>query len=93
MVQEVAVIFLFLFLTNLGFLQTAPAPVFADNETCIAWNEESVGGSARAKHVDLRMHFVHDARAAGHLQLLKIESRFNGADILTKASTSPESES
>ena len=36
------------------------------------------------------MHFVHEARAAGHLQLVKIESRLNGADILTKASTSPD---
>ena len=56
-------------------------------------NLEMVGGSDRANHVDLRMHFVHEARAAGHFQLLKIESRFNGADIidiLTKASTSPD---
>jgi hypothetical protein len=52
MVQEV--IFLRKFLTNLGFPQTAPTPVFADNETCIAWSEGSVGGSDRAKHVDLR---------------------------------------
>ena len=87
MVQEV--IFLRKFLGNLGFPQTAPTPVFADNETCIAWSEGSVGGSERAKHVDLRMHFVHEARAAGHLQLHKIDSQLNGADILTKASTSP----
>ena len=88
MVQEV--IFLRKFLHNLGFPQTAPTPVFADNETCIAWSEGSVGGSERAKHVDLRMHFVHEARAAGHLHLHKIESRLNAADILTKASTSPD---
>ncbi len=84
MVQEV--IFLRKFLTNLGLPQTVPSPVFADNETCIAWSEGSVGGSDRAKHV----HFVHQAQAAGHLQLLKIESRLNGSDILTKASTSPD---
>jgi hypothetical protein len=88
MVQEV--IFLRKFLTNLGFPQSAPTPVFADNETCIAWSEGSVGGSDRAKHVDLRMHFVHEARQAGHLQLHKIDSKLNGADILTKASTSPD---
>ena len=88
MVQEV--IFLRKFLHNLGFPQTAPTPVFADNETCIAWSEGSVGGSERAKHVDLRMHFVHEARAAGHLHLHKIDSRLNAADILTKASTSPD---
>ncbi len=36
MVQEV--IYLRKFLGNLGFPQTAPTPVFADNETCIAWS-------------------------------------------------------
>jgi hypothetical protein len=66
MVQEVN--FLRNFLGNLGFPQTAPTPVFADNETCIIWSEGPVGGSERAKHVDLHMHFVHDARAASHLQ-------------------------
>ena len=45
--------------------------MFADSETCIAWSEGSVGCSDRAKHVDLFMHFVHEARAAGHLQRLK----------------------
>jgi hypothetical protein len=87
MVQEV--IFLRKFSYNLGFPQTALTPVFADNETCIAWSEGSVGGSERAKHVDLRMHFVHEARAAGHLHLHKIDSRLNAADILTKAARPP----
>ncbi len=45
MVQEV--IYLRKFLSNLGFPQTAPTPVFADNETCIAWSEGSVGGALR----------------------------------------------
>ena len=62
-----AMIFLHKFLSNLRFPQTALTPVFADNETCIAWSEGSVGGSELAKHVDLRMHFVHEAHAAGHL--------------------------
>jgi hypothetical protein len=85
LVQEV--IYLRKFMGNLGFPQTAPTPVFADNETCIAWSEGSVGGSERAKHVDPRVHFVHEARAAGHLQLHKVDSKLNAADILTKAST------
>ncbi len=55
MVQEV--IFLRKFLENLGFPQTAPTQVFADNETCIAWSEGSVGSSERAKRVNLHMHF------------------------------------
>jgi hypothetical protein len=75
------------FLGNLGFPQTSPTPVFADNVTCIAWSEGSVGGSERAKHVDLRVHFVHKARTAGYLQLHKVDSKLNAADIDTKAST------
>jgi len=85
MVQEV--IYLRKFLANLGYPQTEPTPVFADNETCIAWSEGSVGGSERAKHIDLRVHFVHEARTAGHLELRKLDSKVNAADILTKAST------
>ncbi len=30
------------------------------------------------------MHFVHEASAAGHLHLHKIDSRLNAADILTR---------
>ncbi len=75
------------FVTNLGVTQTAPTPVFDDNETCIAWSEGSSGGNDRDKHLDLRMHFVHEARAADHIQLHKMDSWHNVADILTKAST------
>ena len=82
MVQEV--IFLRKFLDNLGFKQNGPTPIFADNETCIHWSEGSVGGSDLAKHIDLRKHFVHDARQQGILQLQKVDSAFNGADLLTK---------
>jgi hypothetical protein len=71
-------------------LQTAPTPVFADNETWITWSEGSIGGCVRAKHVDLRMHFVHAAGAAGLLHLHKIDIWLNAADILTKATTSPD---
>ena len=68
----------------LGFPQLAPTPIYEDNESCIAWSEGSVGGSARAKHIDLRQHFVHDAVAAKILALRKIDTKFNAADMLTK---------
>ena len=84
------VIYLRKFLPNHGYPQTAPTPVFTDNETCIAWSEGSVGGSERAKHIDLRIHFVHEARTAGHLELCKLDNNVNAADILTKASTPPD---
>ena len=54
--------------------------VFEDNSTCIAWSEGSVGGSDRAKRIDLREHFVHDAVK----ELVVVASTDNVADILTK---------
>ena len=69
---------------NLGIKQTGSTPIYADNETCIHWSEGSVRGSDRAKHIDLRKHFVHDARQQGVLQLIKTDSKLNSADILTK---------
>jgi hypothetical protein len=62
------------------FSSDSPDSCVADNETCIAWSEGSVGGSER-------VYFVHEAHTAGHLQLDKVESKLNAADILTKAST------
>jgi hypothetical protein len=82
MVQEV--IYVPKSLDNLGFLQEAPTPIFEDNRTCVAWSEGSVGGSDRAKHIDLREHFVHDAVSRGILKLESIASAENAADLLTK---------
>ena len=82
MVQEV--LYLRKILTNLGFPQTQPTVIFADNETCITWSQGAVGASERAKHIDLRRHFLHDAVEKGHLVLRKIDSKLNCSDILTK---------
>jgi len=43
-----------------------------------------VGGSERAKHIDLRQHFVHAASEQGILELLKIDTKLNASDVLTK---------
>ena len=78
-------------LTNLGFPQREPTLVYADNATCISWSEGTIGGSARAKHVDLRVHFLHDAVQAGHLVLHKVDTKLNYSDILTKPTVSLDS--
>ena len=82
MVQEV--IYIRKFLGNLGFQQTHPTCVYEDNRTCVAWSEGSVGGSDRAKHIDLRGHFVHNAVGQGFLKLKSVSSAANVADLLTK---------
>ena len=47
-----------------------------------------MGGSDRAKHIDLRQHFVHDAVHAKVLKLEVVRSADNVADIFTKAKRS-----
>ena len=84
LVQEI--IYLRKLLDNLGFPQMSPTVIYADNETCIAWSEGSIGGSERAKHLDLRVHFLHEAVRAGHVVLRKIDTKLNCSDLLTKPS-------
>ena len=56
-------------LEKLGVPQKEPTTIGEDNRTCIAWSEGSVGGSNRAKHIDLRKHFVHEAVLANYIKL------------------------
>ncbi len=46
-----------------------------------------MGGSDRAKHIDLREHFVHDAVEVKILKLMPVNSVDNVADLLTKPLT------
>ena len=87
LVQEV--IYVRKFLQNLGFPQEAPTEIGEDNRTCIAWSEGSVGGSDRAKHIDLRRHFVHDAVQDKVLSLKAVKTEDNIADLLTKPLAEP----
>jgi hypothetical protein len=82
LVQEV--IYIRRLLYNLGFPQESPTEIGEDNRTCIAWSEGSVGGSDRAKHIDLRRHFVHEAVQGKVLTLKAVKSEDNIADLLTK---------
>ena len=82
MVQEV--IYARRLLDQLGFPQPEPTPIYEDNTTCIKWSEGSVGGSDRAKHIDLREHFVHEAVDKKILKLEPVDSADNAADLLTK---------
>ncbi len=51
MVQEV--IYARRLLEKLGSPQTDLTPIFEDNTTCIKWAGGAVGGTDRAKHIDL----------------------------------------
>ena len=85
LVQEVA--YARRLLENPGFPQKKLTCIYEHNHTCIAGSKGSVGGSDRAKHIDLRVHFVHDAFEAKILKLMPVNSVDNVADLLTKPLT------
>ena len=87
LVQEV--IYIRRLLERLGFPQSEPTPIGEDNRTCVAWAEGAVGGSDRAKHIDLRVHFVHEAVQANVLSLQVVRSADNLADLFTKPLAQP----
>ena len=82
MIQEV--VYARHLLDRLSFPQPDPTVIFEDNATCIKWAGGAVGGSDRAKHIDLREHFVHEAQRNNVLRLEVIKGTDNVADILTK---------
>ncbi|KAJ0389261.1 hypothetical protein P43SY_010839 [Pythium insidiosum] len=70
-------------LEELGHAQTQPTKINTDNKSAIAI-AKNVGYSARAKHVDIRYHFVRVHIAAGAVDLQYVPSASQLADFLTK---------
>ncbi|KAJ0392071.1 hypothetical protein ATCC90586_011078 [Pythium insidiosum] len=70
-------------LEELGHAQTQPTKINTDNKSAIAI-AKNVGYSARAKHVDIRYHFVRAHIAAGAVDLQYVPSASQLADFLTK---------
>ena len=68
----------------MGFSQTGPTPVFEDNTACIEWGNNIIGGRERAKHIDIRKHFAHEAIRNGHMTMVKVSTTSQLADIMTK---------
>jgi hypothetical protein len=79
------IIYLRTLLANMQLRQSDYTPVFEDNTVCIEWANHVIGGRERAKHIDIRKHFAHEAVQNGHMRLYKIATEFQLADILTKA--------
>ncbi len=67
---ESPVIYLRCLLKNMGFAPKKWTPVYEDNNACIEWGNNVIGGRERAKHNDIRKHFAHEAIQNGHLRLV-----------------------
>ena len=52
----------------MGFGPTSPTPLYEDNTACIEWTDNVIGGRVRAKHIEIRKHFAHEAAQIGHLR-------------------------
>jgi hypothetical protein len=72
-------------LNNMGFAQTGPTPVCEDNTACIKWGNKIIGGRERAKHIDVRKHFAHEAVSNVRMTIVKVATTTSQlADIMTK---------
>ena len=71
-------------LKSMGFPQTGPTSVYEDNSACIEWGNNIIGGRERAKRIDIRKHFAHEAICNGYMKLSKDVTSLQLADIMTK---------
>ena len=61
-----------------------PQQIYVDNNGAIEWTRNPKDHD-RAKHIDIRYHFVRDAIEDKLVELQRVESKGNTADLLTKA--------
>ena len=73
-------------LSDLGFSQNKPTPLFLDNQSaiCLVQNPEF---HKRTKHIDVVYHLIREIQARGEITLFYVPTRLQLADILTKALT------
>jgi hypothetical protein len=83
--MAIEIIYLSTLLVDIKLRQSDYTLVFEDNTACIEWANHVVGGLERAKHIDIRKHFAHEAVQNGHMRLYKIATEFQLVDKLTKA--------
>ncbi|RDX74745.1 hypothetical protein CR513_45467, partial [Mucuna pruriens] len=70
------------FLQELGFVQDKYL-LFCDSQSVIHLGKNSTFHS-RSKHIDVRYHWIHDALDAKLLELAKVHTDDNGANMMTK---------
>ena len=77
------VMYLRLALSEVGYRQDEPTIVHEDNTACISMVKNKIV-SARNKHMELKMHFVREQVERKVVQLKKISTQKQRADLLTK---------
>jgi hypothetical protein len=70
-------------LSEIGYPQSAPTPVLADNQGAIILSEDQSNHN-RTKHIDIKYHFTREHALLGHTRFRFVRSADNVADIFTK---------
>ena len=70
-------------LTEAGLEPNAEVPLRSDNQAAISWATAERCPSGRAKHIDVRVHFIRELVKAAKLIVTYLASEENDADILT----------
>jgi len=68
--------------SELGFVQKT-VNIHCDSQSAIALAKNAVYHE-RTKHIDVKYHFIRDLVNNGEVQVLKIDTEDNPADIFTK---------
>ncbi len=61
-----------------------PSNIFEDNAACIVLATNESNYKPRTKHISLKYHHFHDQIQNGNLQMIKVDTHNNLADIFTK---------
>jgi hypothetical protein len=72
------------YITELGISTIQPTVMYSDNQAAIVL-AHGQGDYRRAKHIDIRYHFIRDHLERGTFNIVYIPSERQLADFLTKA--------
>jgi len=70
-------------LKGLGFSQSKPVPIFEDNQSAIAYSKNPTNHKY-TKHIATKYHFVREQVELLLIELVKVMSAANTADVFTK---------
>ena len=69
-------------MANLGFAQTSATPIYEDNSAAETFAKQGMG--PKSLHYEVKYLYVHDQQTRGRLNVLKIDTVNQVADVLTK---------
>ena len=78
-------------LSDLGYPQVGPTPIYIDNESALRIINDNISPTERTRHMDLRFFAIQDWRegdgteGSGDLAMVRTPGRPNPSDDLTKS--------